>query len=185
MAITAGLGVGDTGFSIVDDGDMMAQLNAVLKSITADLKSTARGVELGGHTRIDGNSNAEIIEYQADQGRDIRTINRRDAEAIASAFAGEIEKRLAVALQKGREPNASGMSGAAYRAAMREYMARAIDKIDSQRESNGSAFKALSEKYRARKLEDFGFAEPILKATGQLIENLNPSTASREIKLRK
>jgi hypothetical protein len=178
--------VPDSGFSIVDDGEMLEQINKVMREVSRDLKTTSRGVKLSDIARVGdsrGTTNAEILTYQADKKRDVRSINRRDAAKIAEAFAREIEKRLTAALVKGRTPSIAGMSAGAWREAMRAYMTRALEKIDSQRQSSGAPFGRLTESYAEWKRNKYGFAIPILKATGQLVENLNPRTATGYITL--
>jgi len=56
--------------------------------------------------------------------------------------------------------------------------------IDAQR-AVGGVKNFTSESYRKWKENTFGFAYPIGKATGQLMENLDETFAAREIVLRK
>jgi len=142
--------------------------------------------------------------------RDFITPSEADLEEISEAFAEEIERRCSGEFsesaglgikdrtillnewfrsgfgKKKLSAFASQMSGAALKKAMLKYMEQVSCRIDYGRTNNPPFDRRLSERYEKWKRDVFGFAYPIGKATGQLIDNLNPDgLGSRNIRLKK
>lgn len=173
----------DGGFQITgqdrfkDVEDMLRELQRIGTKITgAKLLSIPRA-DSGGFT------NRQIVERQAELGRDVVTTTKAQSEKIAKAFAAEVEKRAQAAVDKGRDFPVDGTAAAAMRKAMKEYIKIAAKKIKSQTQTDGSGFVELSEDYAWYKEEKFGFVEPILVATGQLRDNLNSTLVSSLIEI--
>jgi hypothetical protein len=143
------------------------------------------------------------------QKRDFITPSEEDLEDISEAFANEIERRVSNEFSEdvgygvkdrmillnewfksgfGKKLSsfASQMAGAALKKAMLKYMEQVTDRIDYGRTNNPPFDRRLSEQYEKWKKNVYGFAYPIGKATGQLIDNLNPDgLGSRNIRLKK
>lgn len=179
-------------------------LQPVLEVMEAlhELGAKPSAVELNSVSRSDSDqTNAEILRYLADQGRDFIASSNQDADQIAKAFSDELERRLgdkfskevfwdnwgtAKSSTKSAKALANVLSAAAFRAAMMKYMEQVADRIDSQH-TNNPPFKAeLTDAYAAKKLREFGFTKPIGKASAQLLDNLNPDgLGARNIRLKK
>jgi DNA-binding transcriptional MerR regulator len=177
-------------------------LDEALKEIKKIIKalekagSSIKGVALHARNRDDSSaSNAQILEWLKEGGRDFVTNSSEDNEALAKVAAAEIERRLNTALSKkavaakaaetGREASqvATEISAAYLMAAMKKYMEQISDRIRSQKSNNGS-LKPLSESYAEWKKKKVGNAEPIGVLTGQLLDNLDGSgLGGRNIKL--
>jgi len=169
-------------------------------------------VELNSHPREDSETtNAEILQWLVYSGRDFITSSPDDANEIAKASADELERRLGDKFseeafwhklderqqQSGKKLNkdekrkqqekfANELAAAILRSAMLKYMEQVSSRIDYGRTNNPPFERRLSAQYEKWKREVFGFAYPIGKATGQLIDNLNQfGLGSRNIRLKK
>jgi hypothetical protein len=178
-------------------------LQTVRKVIGAlqSLGSKLGAVELNSVSREDSEAtNAEILQWLVYTGRDFITPSADDAEEIAQAFAAELERRLGDEFSrevfgdkwdeqpsgKKQEAFASELAAAGLKQAMMAYMTQVYQRIQSQSTNNPPFESELSEAYAKHKLKTFGFEKPIGKATGQLIDNLNPDgLGSRNIRLKK
>jgi hypothetical protein len=175
--------------------DAIKELGKMIKALEK-AGSSIKGVALHSRNRDDSSaSNAQILEWLKEGGRDFVTNSSEDNEALAKVAAAEIERRLNTALSKkavaskaaetGREASqvATEISAAYHMAAMKKYMEQISDRIRSQKSNNGS-LKPLSESYADWKKKKVGNAEPIGVLTGQLLDNLDGSgLGGRNIKL--
>jgi hypothetical protein len=176
------------------------------------LGSSLRAVELNSVSREDSEAtNAEILKWLVYTGRDFITASDQDADEIAKAFSAELERRLGAEFseeafwyklnereqQSGKKWNenerrenqeklANELAAASLKEAMHKYMYQVSERIDYGRTNNPPFNKILNEQYEKWKKNVYGFAYPIGKATGQLIDNLNPDgLGSRNIRLKK
>lgn len=142
--------------------------------------SAFSGIELKGKTRDDGVNNAEILQYQAEMGRDAISLTDGEAEQVAKSFASELKE----ALQGKVASKGSVVAAKALKAAMVEYMKIVTRHIESKSGANGK-FKPLDPDYVQHKINAIGF-DDMLKWTGQLLDNLNPDgTSARNVRLLK
>lgn len=144
-----------------------------------------KAVELRPKQRKDGDhTNAEIMKFLAEQGRDFRHPDSKELDEIGRAFIKEIETKFKTLAEKTNvEKAAKNVSGLGFREAMKVYMASTTERIE-EAIWKGDGDKQLSEKYEKFKQRVYGFTYPIGKATGQLLDNLNPhGPAARNIKV--
>ena len=162
-----------------------------------------RSVDLHGKERLESGSsanNAQIMEWLKDTGRDFITPTQDMMAKIGQKLSDEIEdglvkayaRRAARAIKahakqkpykpKGDDQLARSVMNRALKNAMFEAMEIMTERIEKQETADG-VLKELTEAYAAYKQKKFGFTTPIGKATGQLIDNLEP--AARNIKLRR
>lgn len=163
-----------------------------------------RGVKLSDVERTESDAeNSIIAEALQKSGRDFFSLRKGDEQHIVAAYDREIqialdkEARLLAKLERSTavgaaaklatfkgaaEGRARGMAGKALRAAMAEYMRLVTQNIEQQRTKSGAP-RELTEEYAAVKQRRWGFVHPIGKASGQLLENLNPTEAGRNISL--
>ena len=180
------------GVQLTIEAEGLEQIAAIMAG-TISSTSKVRGVELHGGIRQDSKAtNGEILWYlaEAKESRDVVNLQDAEAEEVAEAFALEYDRRVQRILNKGALVNKLAILekidlivGSAYRAAMRKYMTKASDHIVNSTDVHGRKLESLSRDYAERKSEEFGFEEPILVATGQIIEALSPETAAKNIKL--
>lgn len=114
---------------------------------------------------------------------------KKAAKSISGASLGSVAGgtagKLAGAIDRETKRQAQQVDAAAFRAAMLEYMKIVAEHIESGRTETGAA-RDLSPYYARWKRAEFGFVKPVGKATGQLLDNLNPGgTAARNIRLRR
>ena len=176
-----------------------------LKGVTQVLDALQQlGAQVGAvelHTRKRDDSdatNAEILRWLAEQGRDFITPSGKDTDEIARTFAAELERRLGKqfsqlnvvdkwvgsGFQKKLSVFATELGSAGLMEAMKKYMDQVSKRIDKQ-ETNVPPLKTeLSDSYKKKK-EKKGWLD-IGKFTGQLIDNLNPDgKGARNIRLKK
>ena len=167
-------------FGLSIEGDGFEPFVEAIKQLE-EIGRTISGVKLTSAIRKEGRvSNGEVARYQIDQGRDIVNLSPLEAERVAKVFADEVQRRLEAALAKERKASSTGISTAAFREAIKEYMRISAQKIKSQ-----DNFAPLTPEYAKQKQNRFGFTTPILEATGQLIEALNPSSSAGFIEFEK
>lgn len=151
-----------------------------------------------------GMTNAQVLSWLAEGGRDFRNPGGREdeigrsfvkksIEAIprkkvmrgytGSKGAASLVKALAKRLDKDAAKVAKNLASGGYRAAMKEYMKIVSDNIDKGKFEGGGS-KDLNEQYAVFKKLHFGFEKPIGKASGQITDAINPKgPSSRNIKL--
>lgn len=167
--------------------------------ILRQLNSRVGAVELHARKRTDSSAtNAEILSWLNESGRDFTTNTKAQNEEIAQAFASELERRLGVEFSKkavidkwgGRGGNkqlgktASELSASSLVLACKKWMMQISDRIENE-ETNVPPLEPLSEDYAERKLNDVGH-DKIGRYTGQLLDNLNPDgLGARNIRLKK
>ena len=122
-------------------------------------------------------NNKQIIERQAELGRDVVDTTPGESERIAREFAGELEKRAQAHFDTGADFDTNGTAAASLRRAMIKYMEIASEKINSQQETGGGSFADLTPEYKKQK-DKYYPGQPILVASGQLLANLNPGQSS-------
>ena len=157
----------DGGESLKELISKMLEAGSAIKS--ADLRSIPRNDT--------STENSEILDELKKQNRNFRDTNNKQKEEIAQSFADEIEK----AYSQNPDANASAVAAKAFLAAMAKYCEIVISNIEEQRIQN----KSLTPAYEAQKIKRFGFAKPIGKASGRLIDNLNPSDVAKHTDLKK
>lgn len=149
------------------------------------------GVELLDTGRDDGALNTEILLKQRDLfGRDVVTAGDKEVKEIGQAYVDRIIAEVDNVLNRqatgkkttGRE--SAVVDRLALTDAIKKYMEIITTRIEKKVNASGSPLKKLSPGYAAWKLRVFGFVEPILKASGQLLDVLNP-TAKGNIKFTK
>lgn len=183
--------------------ELLGELNALIGDygITgAELKSVARK---DGH----GETNSQIGDWLAEDGRDFFSATKADTDQIAKTVASVIEQRTqALANRLKRRSRkiakmnwasaltqksvgsiktgwARAAGAAALRAGMREWMYAIDTRMTAQETSTGGAPSKLSERYAAFKAHRFGFVIPIGVASGQLRDNFGASIASGGIRI--
>jgi hypothetical protein len=172
----------------------LEEANMMLKALEK-IARVRRSADLNSKHRREGNSklnNAEIFKFLADGGRDFVTPSSKALEAIDKAAVAKIEQGLArykVGHKGGRLINAGNMTQSQARQvqakalvdAAQVWMAEITRRINDG-DWTGDGDPKLVEEYERYKNKKFGFAYPIGKATGQLLDNVAPGT--RNIKLR-
>jgi hypothetical protein len=146
-----------------------------------------RTAELMAKKREDGDEfSAKILEYLADQGRDFRDIDKGETEKVAEAFLDQIMTRFhTVSAKTGEQRAALNASNKGFRDAMLKLMEHVSKHINDAKWTGGGS-KKLSENYARIKEARHGFRYPIGKATGQLLDALNPKgPASRNIRIKR
>jgi hypothetical protein len=168
-------------------GQLLRALEKISKTrMTADLNAKERHDD----ARL---NNAEILQFLASQGRDFVTPSTEALKDIDEAALKEIEQGLAKykvgrsgsrIVNKGdmTEVKARGVMGSALRRAAAEWQKEITRRIE-EGDFTGGGDPKLEEEYEKYKLSQYGFAYPIGKATGQLLDNVAP--ASRNLKLRR
>ena len=145
-------------------------------------------------------TNAEIITYLAEQGRDFRTVDDSQSTAIGKAFLDNLMerfKKVAAMVPKipkkapARKPltqvqrAAKNAANYGLREAMKALMKAVTDNIENAQWSGGGS-KKLTDAYEERKRDTVGFAYPIGKFTGQLLDAINADgPASRNISIKR
>lgn len=183
------------------DTEGVQRLNTLVK-VLKRLGAAIAAVELHGIKRNDSSAdNAEILGWLADQGRDFVTPSDSDIAKIEKAFVAEVERRSGLLLdsipmkdsaaklkRSGIDAQmASEIAGASFIAAIKEWMDQVGDRIDAQKTNNPPFNAQLTPAYEAwKKTKTGGWAYPIGKFTGQLLDNLNSSgPAAGKIRLKK
>lgn len=152
--------------------------------------SLYQAVELNSKQRIDYDepTNAEILQYLAEQGRNFTEMDASELDEIAQAFVDKIEEFMSKveAAEKGKDQMKAARNTAAnsWKAAMLEDMRLVTEHIEEGRFTGGGN-KDLSPAYARFKQAAVGFTHPIGKFHGELIDNLNPKgPASRNIRVK-
>lgn len=170
----------------------------------AKIAEKRKSADLNSKQREESDStlnNAEIFEFLAAGGRDFVTPSSKALDEMDKAAVAAIEKGLArykVGRKGGRLTNAGRMTqtqanrvqATALMSAAQVWMKEITRRIEQgdftdtgeRTRSGGSVLSQLSEEYEKWKRKEYGFAYPIGKATGQLLDNVAPGT--RNIKLR-
>ncbi|MFA5377729.1 MAG: hypothetical protein WC455_18410 [Dehalococcoidia bacterium] len=153
---------------------------------------------------------ANILYWQRDDGRDIVTPNQKDINDIGEEFvdtlASRLDKRMTMmqkfaknklSFEMGKRKKApvplaendkwaNATMGECLRNSMKKYMEQASERLIQQVDCNGKPLAGLNADYAAWKREAFGFDYPVLKATGQITDALNPTgPGGRNIRLEK
>ena len=182
------------------DEDALNQIEGYTAAIKmlAKLGSKIRAVDLHAKNRQEdggkrGLNNAQILEYLADGGRDFvmadDAIVKKTAQAIVDSvmedmqqFLKRVEKR-----KKGKRPEsaeervATEIASRAFKRAGEVWLEQITENIEAGKwEGDGS--DRLNPDYEKRKQAKHGFAYPIGKATGQLLDNVAPK--NRNLKTR-
>ena len=152
------------------------------------LGSIIKGASLDDRAREGSDvTSAEILQdYLPAGGRDFVSQDPELSQAISDAFEAELEKYKQVVESRPpdkKPPGINQWASRAWVAAMKAYMAQVVKRIDEQRTAGGGKPAKLDPRYEAWKSEKYGFTT-IGKATGQLLDALDPSGASlRNIRL--
>lgn len=151
------------------EGDKRAL--AMMKELEK-LGSIINGADLHGKTRQEGGKdNGQVAQWLIKQGRDFFS-TEAGAEAAAQAFADAVEERMAKATEGNMK--AGAVAGYAWVQAMKAAMKVAAENINAGNFEGGGSEK-LDPAYEKAKAAMHGFAYPIGKATGQLLDNLSSS----------
>jgi hypothetical protein len=156
-------------------------------------------VSLIDQGRDDGLSNVKLLNYlcyESEKPRNVVENNQSDSDKIANVFCDKIIQEIQNVMRKAEKRKAKGkeafkgnessvIKGLALRAAMNTYSDLVIKRIEDQVDFNGAPLAPLSESYAKEKTRVWGFATPILKASGQLIDALRASAVRAFIKLSK
>ena len=142
-----------------------------------DLDTKYAGVELIGR-RADGVDYTKLMQGLIDTGRDFFSADQPVADAVAQAMATAIEDSVAGLAKKGRTATDDQLALKGLKAAMEEYMAQVVKRIENQTVADGGGPEPLSPAYAKYKERKFGFTTPIGKATGQLLQSLAPGGAA-------
>jgi hypothetical protein len=143
-----------------------------------------------------GKTNFEILmELQEEMvpPRAICPMTDADCEPIAQVYVDVIIREIQRVFKlmekrklKGKAPlkgnEANTIDRLALRAAMKTYMNVVSQRIEKQEDYLGrdlQTFAPLAESYRRWKIKKFGFDYPELKATGQIMEAMNPEGAPK------
>lgn len=172
----------------LEEADMMLQALQRISKVrrSADLNSKQR------HEADSTMNNAQILKFLDDGGRDFVTPSSKALDEMDKAAVTMIEKGLAkyrVGHQGGRITNAGKMTQAQARGvqsnaigAAAQIWLKEITRRVKEGDWTGDGDPKLVEEYEKWKRKTFGFAYPIGKATGQLLDNVAPG--SRNIKFR-
>ena len=173
-------------FSIDLTAEGMEEAMSVLKRYEVIASGRVnKGVELRANTRQEGkHTNAEIIQFLAEGGRDFRSISKREVDRVAQKFIDRIDAIFQKVRGKaGDEAAARNATNQGWKAAMKAYMDAVVDNIKNAKWS-GDGDKKLSPAYEKKKMDVRGFAYPIGVYTGQLLDALNSSgPMARNIKV--
>jgi len=157
-------------------------------------------VELNSVTRDEPGapSNAELLAWLEEGGRAFAEVGPREAEGIGAAWVAEIESVMARVQERRRGQKTVDTTDAGRalarqimtkgaRAAMREYMRVVVQHIESATGPDGAGLRAprLSPHYEVEKMRTVGYAYPIGKRSGQLLDNLGDSIPSGKIRVRR
>lgn len=152
------------------------------------LGSIIKAAELNAKDRQDGDAtNAQILDWQKEQGRDWISedseMNKAIEKAMSESFQESFNKVTIKTMGKNPKGLASSIASKGFLAAMDAAKKTVTERIEEQKGAGGSSIKELSEQYLKEKQRKYGFADPPGKATGQLLDNLAPGP--RNTKLRK
>lgn len=156
--------------------------------------SLYKAVELNDKTRSDkqgvfedDKTNAEILGYLKEQGRDFVDTSPSESERVAGAFVARIEDfmdKIYSAEGKGIMRAGRNAAANAWKSAMERLMVIVTEHIESGNFTGGGN-PELSPAYARFKEAAVGFQKPIGKFSGQLIDNINPNgPSSRNIKVK-
>jgi hypothetical protein len=160
------------------------KIGDVFKAVDLHAKERAEGT---------GSNNAQILDWLGKQGRDFVTPRDGDVQKIAQAFADSVIEDLGQKLKTiGSKTKTGGtitadqiarqISGKAYKKAAQVWLEEITRRIEDG-DFDGGGDSKLSPEYEKYKEGKFGFAYPIGKASGQVLDNVSPKT--RNLKLRK
>lgn len=184
-------------FTIEEDAlNQVEGYTAALK-ILEKLGSKIRAVDLHAKQRQEGGrgdlNNAEILDFLAKGGRDFVIADdamvKKTAEVITESIMADMQQFLTkVEKAKKGKRAASAEERVATQIATRAFLAAGevwLEQITENIESGkweGDGSDKLNPEYEKRKQAKHGFAYPIGKATGQLLDNLAPK--NRNLKTR-
>ena len=154
------------------------------------LGSIIKAAELNAKDRKDSDAtNAQILEWQKDQGRDWISeddeMNKAIEKAMSDSFQESFDKITLKTMAKNPSGLASSIASKGFYTAMDAAKKIVTERIEGMKGANGSTIEPIdpNSQYGKQKQEDHGFVNPPGKATGQLLDNLAPGI--RNIKLRK
>lgn len=167
--------------------------------------SAYRGIVMNAHTRSDGKkTNADVVEYLAEGGRDITATSDEKSEA-AMAFVAVAKKMLAMYAAKAAAAKPTSMKTAqaqasdkkakaiakakqaaalAFRAAAKVIQGKLQARIEAG-EDNEMHVTPVSPEYAKARSKKYGIPESediVLRASGQLLDNAAGSGGLRLIK---
>lgn len=170
-------------FTIEPEG--LGKAKALLDVVMA-LGSAIRAVELNAKKRKEGgdNTNAEILEFLADSGRDFVTLSDADKREMESTLVAWLEKGLGGNIRSGQDFRAfaTEIAAKAFTEAAKFWQDKISENIRNGKSKDGPV-EDLSPEYKNQKQKKYGFVYPIGVASGQLRDNVAPE--SRNLKLRK
>jgi hypothetical protein len=142
-------------------------------------------VQLLDPGRDDETTNVKILTDQRDlYHRDVVTADEAESVKIGQAYADRIILEVDRVLKRKESGKATTgresvvIDRLALTDAMKAYLELISSRIEKQIDASGGRLTPLSQAYAAWKKRKWGFSEPILKASGQLIEAVNPSKPS-------
>lgn len=182
----------------------LEEVVARLKMLREEFGSRLGGVVLYAVARKEGGKdNVAIAESLAFSKYKHAGVKRRDFFGVKKPLPQEDQQRIAnafmarfnatftlprpsatdsFAIRAANRKEAQDVAGGCLREAMQTYMAIVSQRIADQNTVDG-VLDPLSEEYADWKEHEYGFRTPIGVATGQLLENINPYNAGRNIKL--
>jgi hypothetical protein len=163
---------------------IMIQMDAIgLDKALAQLKALGgfigmvKGAEFYGRTRRDsGKNNADVLDWLTEGGRDIQKMGSKEMDRAAKALAKEAERRLQHLPTGISQKRAVEILAAAYRDAGKEILEILTERIKKEITSDGNQAKKVTPEYAAERRRKYGVPDSaVFKATGQLLDNVNPS----------
>jgi hypothetical protein len=169
----------------------LEEANALMRTLMA-MGAAYAGIAGRGFRRDDGKANnAEVVKYLEKGGRDIRPTDE-DSMAAGVLFAETARQTLQrVANKSTKIPTASGVGAAVKsmqsfdRLQANQAMAKALrraatliqkkmnERVDQGKDNSGSSAKPVTEEYAKQRQSKYGVpADTVLKASGQLLDNL-------------
>lgn len=149
------------------------------------LGSAIKGAQLNAKSRGDSaKTNAEILEYLAEGGRDFVTPDSETLRKIEETIAGHLEEGLERIkrgnLKKSEKAAATEIAAKAFKEGATVWNDKISQNISDGKTADGQV-EELSEEYARQKQRRYGFTKPIGVATGQVRDNVAPG--GRNIKL--
>lgn len=182
-------------FSIEFGAQGLERMQTVLKTLDklakqrlrADLNAKDREpISLPHRTMRTDGTNADVMQWLADKGRDFRTQDSSELDRMARAYVDKTEPQLnKVKEHDNPEKAARNVAAQGLRDMMRRYMLQVSRHIDEGKWTGGGN-RELSPQYAIFKETFAKFKKPIGKFSGQLFDNLNQKGPNaRNIRIKK
>jgi len=169
------------------EADGLKELKPYLRQLAA-VGNVVEAVELNAKDRADGGpNNAEILQWLDDLTYRFTQTDSSENEQIAEAWVKMFEKlKHTLKVPKGGKESkgkAINVASKSWKEAMRKYMEIVANNIN---DGNTHGKTVLEPSTVETKQREHGFVYPIGKATGQLLDNLNPTgPAQRNIRVKR